>query len=246
MARDLVLHYGHGVPIARATADVDLAFEVADWRGFDALRNALLASGKFTQDSAPHRLRHRRHTPLDLIPFGGVEAPDRTITCPSTGNVMQMVGYREARATALEVLLPASEHVQIVSLSMLATLKLLTWSERHLRQPRKDASDLLLILKHYLSPENTERLYDDAAHLLETDDFNYEIAGAWLAGNDAASQISACSANPAILLDACETILARQTDPDGPLKLVAESETEITLGRRLLQGFLDGVRAHRA
>jgi len=94
MARDLVLHYGHGVPIARATADVDLAFEVADWRGFDAL----LGSGKFTQDSAPHRLRHRSRTPIELIPFGAVEAPDRTITWPTTGNVMQMVEYREARA----------------------------------------------------------------------------------------------------------------------------------------------------
>jgi predicted nucleotidyltransferase len=91
---------------------------------------------------------------------------------------MQMVGYREARATALEVLLPASERVQIVSLPMLAALKLLTWSERHLRQPRKDASDLLLILKHYLSPESTERLYDEAAHLLETDDFNAAAGGA--------------------------------------------------------------------
>ncbi len=30
MARDLLMHYGHGVPVARATADVDLAFAVAD------------------------------------------------------------------------------------------------------------------------------------------------------------------------------------------------------------------------
>ena len=154
------------------------------------------------------------------------------VTWPSTGNVMQMVGYREAQATALEVLLPASQRVQIVSLPMLAALKLLTWSERHLRQPRKDASDLLLILKHYLSPENTERLYDEAAHLLETYDFDYEIAGAWLAGNDAASQISACSANPAIVLDACEKILARQTDPNGSALTRAPMEVRIAaLGR---------------
>ena len=37
MARDLLLHYAHSVPIARATEDVDLAFSVADWDEFEAL-----------------------------------------------------------------------------------------------------------------------------------------------------------------------------------------------------------------
>ena len=31
LARDLLLHYVHGVPIMRATTDVDLAFAVAGW-----------------------------------------------------------------------------------------------------------------------------------------------------------------------------------------------------------------------
>jgi len=30
-ARDLVLHYGHGAAIRRATQDVDFAIEVPDW-----------------------------------------------------------------------------------------------------------------------------------------------------------------------------------------------------------------------
>lgn len=39
MARDLLLHYAHSVPIARATEDVDFAFAVAvaDWDEFESL-----------------------------------------------------------------------------------------------------------------------------------------------------------------------------------------------------------------
>ena len=39
LARDLWLHYGHGVKIERATEDVDLALAV-DWQGFSEARGA--------------------------------------------------------------------------------------------------------------------------------------------------------------------------------------------------------------
>lgn len=46
-ARDLLLHYVHGVPITRATTNVDLAITVADWDDFYLLKKALLGSGAF-------------------------------------------------------------------------------------------------------------------------------------------------------------------------------------------------------
>ena len=46
IARDLLLHYGYGVPITRATTDVDLGVAVAGWREFRQLRDALLESAK--------------------------------------------------------------------------------------------------------------------------------------------------------------------------------------------------------
>lgn len=128
---------------------------------------------------------------------------------------------------------------------MLAILKLLAWSARHVVVPRKDASDLVLILKNYLTPENTERLYAQAAHLLEADDFDFEAAGAWLAGHDAATQIAACSREPERLLDACEGVLRAQAARDGRLELVADAGADVTAGLRLLQGVLDGLRAGR-
>ena len=156
---------------------------------------------------------------------------------------MGVLGYREALATAIELVLPKSQCVLTVSLPMLAILKLLAWSERHVVAPRKDASDLFLILTNYLNQENTGRLYAEAAHLLEAEDFDYEAAGGWLTGHDAANQISAWSAEPERLLGACEFVLSAQAAPNGRLELIAETGVDVTIGLRLLQSFLDGLRA---
>ena len=158
---------------------------------------------------------------------------------------MGVLGYREALATSIELILPETQTILTPSLPMLAVLKLLAWSERYVAEPRKDASDLFLILKNYLNRETTNRLYAEAAHLLEANDFDYEVAGGWLAGHDAASRISACGAEPARLLDACEVVLSAQASPNGRLELIAETGADVTSGLRLLQSYLGGMRAGR-
>ena len=54
-ARDIVLHYGYGARIQRATTDVDFGIQVPDWSAFEALKGSLLDSG-FNETSAQHRL----------------------------------------------------------------------------------------------------------------------------------------------------------------------------------------------
>ncbi len=59
MARDLLLHHGHGVPISRATTDIDLGVTVGSWDEFRKLRNACLNSGQFTPTRrGTHRIIH--------------------------------------------------------------------------------------------------------------------------------------------------------------------------------------------
>ena len=43
-ARDLVLHYGYGARIKRATADIDFGIQVPDWATFEAIRYKLIES----------------------------------------------------------------------------------------------------------------------------------------------------------------------------------------------------------
>src|ERR1700693_6057696 len=48
-ARDLLLFHVFGIPVTRATADVDFAIAVDSWERFRGLRPALLASGHFDE-----------------------------------------------------------------------------------------------------------------------------------------------------------------------------------------------------
>ena len=246
MARDLLLHYGHDVPIARATADIDVAFAVAHWDEFTNLRAALIASGAFASaGSSGLRLRHCDGRPIDLIPFGGVENSAGLLEWPDGQAEVGIMGYGEALATSVELLLPENQRVAVVSLPMLIILKLFAWSERHARVPGKDASDLFLILRNYLNKDNSERLYDEAPQLLDSDDFDYDAAGAWLAGHDAARSIDSISPEPAMLRERVLEILTGEVDPGSRLELVGEAGAQAAAALSLLRGFHDGFYAGR-
>lgn len=224
MARDVLLWYAHGIALARATEDTDVAVAVADWDDFAALRGALVAGGEFTAvPRMHHRLLYRGQRRLDLLPFGGVERTDRSIAWPPDQDmVMQVIGYREAVAQTVAVRLPNAAMIAVVSLPALALLKLFAWLDRRLTQPRKDADDLWLILSTYLEAGNRERLYVEAAHLLVSDHYDDRHAGAWLLGNDIRTWLIGFSDNEASPLAHALHLLAREIDPGGSARLARD------------------------
>lgn len=238
-ARDLILQYGYGSDAARKTHDVDFAFMVEAWPAFEALRSRLLATGKFA--AAPgnaQRLQFDTGMVVDLVPFGAIERPDRTIAWPPSGAVvMSVFGFREALAATILVLLPERITAQVVSLPALAILKIAAWMERRYVQPGKDAYDLWLILRHYLDAGNRDRLYTEAAQLLERGDFDYEAAGAWLLGHDMA-RLLAADAKKKI-----GTLLEQESNPNGALALVgdmrADPDAAVALLHALTRGFME-------
>lgn len=191
-ARDLHLHHAWGVPVRRETHDVDFALAVSDWQAFHALRAALVASGLFVE--APgvlHRLRHSQGLPVDLVPFGAIETEQRQIVWPPAGDVvMDVFGFQEAWATAVNVALPDDVQAAVVSLPALAWLKIVCWQDRHRRSPGKDAQDLQLILNHYLEAGNEPRLWDEFVAWTQQDGFDYELTGARMLGQDMRQQLN--------------------------------------------------------
>ena len=243
LARDLLLHYGYDIAVSRATRDIDFAIAVADWPAFESLRAALLAKGRFTQHkSAVHRLRHVESGWIDLLPFGAIERSDGTIAWPPSGDeVMSVIGYREADATAIRVSLPQTVTVRVVSLPMLCVLKLLAWKDRHTVEPGKDAIDLWLILRNYLDAGNMDRLYGEMAYLL-TDDFDIERTGAWLAGNDASTLLKQYSDRAESIVETMANFLDTELDLDGQLTLITQMNSgEPDKARRLLAAFYGGL-----
>ncbi|MGH8191777.1 MAG: nucleotidyl transferase AbiEii/AbiGii toxin family protein [Rhodanobacteraceae bacterium] len=225
LARDLLLSYAHGIPSRRATEDLDFAFAVDNWRAFTDLRASLIASGGFADVAdVPHRLLFDGRR-VDLIPFGGVENPEGAIDWPAPRETrMVVLGVREAMGAVVETKLPGDVIVAVASLPALALLKLFAWGDRRYLQRGKDAGDLWLLLRNYLDAGNRERLYVEAAHLLEARDYDDDLAGAWLMGSDARRLLVTGSDARSMALARALELLADDA-VEGPVPLAADMDT---------------------
>ncbi len=237
-ARDLHLHYGHGIETQRETEDLDFALAVPNWAAFNALQKRLIASGAFSVSAtAAHRLRHRNDLPIDLVPFGSVETQERTIAWPPRGDeIMDVFGFREAVTTARDVVLPGGVRTRVVSLAALALLKIVCWRDRHYRSPRRDAHDLQLILKSYLIAGNETRLWGEFSDWTQDDDFDYERAGARMLGHDVRALLDDGG------IERVGGLLSEQASSITPARLPAEmNAAEPERARALLDAMLGGL-----
>lgn len=191
-AREILLRHVFGRPPGRRTLDVDFGIAVRDWGHFDKLKAALTGQAKF--EAHPQQAQRLIHQPtkvrVDLIPFGGVQTSDGTISWPpDEDTVMRVTGFSEALESAVLVRLDETFVIPVVSLPVLLILKLFAWLDR--KYERRDADDIHTILRQYGEAGNEDRLYGDEVRILESENFDFELAGARLIGSDAAHIISA-------------------------------------------------------
>ena len=192
MARDILLEIGYGISTGRRTVDFDLGVSVHGWDRYSGLKKDLISTGDFLQDKRiTHRLYFKERFPVDIVPFGGVEAPAGTIAWPEDPNVrMKVIGFSDAWENAVLVRLSPQLTVRFASLPGLAVLKLIAWSNRGREVPTKDISDFSLILRKYAQAGNEERLFDELQDLLAQEGFDLELAGARLLGREMAVVMS--------------------------------------------------------
>ena len=190
MARDIVLTNVFGIDTGRATQDVDLAVAVENWDQFKIVKEKLIASGQFNPaEKAMHRLFYRAKGgstgyPLDILPFRGVEQSPNIIAWPPDMKViMNVIGYEDALAAAVAVMVERDLTVPIASLPGLALLKLFAWDDRHAETP-KDAQDLVMLLRGYHMAGNQDRLYGAELSVLEAVDYDFDTASPRLLGID--------------------------------------------------------------
>lgn len=188
-ARDLVMHYGYGAPVQRATKDIDLAVQVADWENFDSICESLVADG-YTRTAIPHRLQDSEGVPLDIIPFGPLEQTGSRIFWPPDGDIkMGVMGFQEAFRHSIWVRVGSAPELKlpVVSPEGLALLKLVAWLERDRSSRRKDATDLAYLAANYENiPGIMETLYERHDAILETYDWDTRLCGAHVLGLEVA------------------------------------------------------------
>lgn len=191
MARDLILHHGHGAPLTRATNDVDFAIEVRDWGEFESLKEELTSRG-FISEAGPHRLQAPEEIIVDIVPFGSIASGDgRVWWPPDHGIAMEVTGFADAARSAIRIRLraePSPLDVPVAALPGIAILKLVAWIDRSADQRSRDAADLRYLLGHYETlPDVTNRLYEAAnTAMMEKYDWDLRLAGAHLLGVDVA------------------------------------------------------------
>lgn len=245
MARDILLNNVFGLNPGQLTTDIDFAIAVANWEQFETVKKALTDGGKFTANSSKlHRLDYSMTSttskyPVDLIPFRGVEQPSNTITWPpDLSVVMNVVGYEEVLATAAYVYVDVGLNVRIASLPGLAVLKLFAWVDRG-NANSKDAQDFITILRTYHNAGNKDRLFGQDIWAMEAVEYDIELAGARLVGNDVRSIASPTTLQKIVALLEDTAVVDRLTIHMA--RGLTAFDDSVALARRLLEQFEAGL-----
>lgn len=161
-ARDIVLYYGYGAAVQRATADIDFALQVSSWNAFADLKNSLMANG-FSETNTAHRLIAPNKWAIDIVPFGGVADENANIQWPPSGDfVMNVLGFQDALNNANSVRLRDTPilDVSVASPEGMVILKLIAWMDRTADIRKKDAKDIAYLLTTYEKlPAISDQLY---------------------------------------------------------------------------------------
>jgi len=242
-ARDLVMHYGYGAVIQRATEDVDFAIEVSDWQVFDVLKNKLAEKG-FHTTHAPHRLISPTGMIIDIMPFGGIENEQAAISWPPAGEItMNVQGFKEACKHAQWIRIQDAPEIDIpvATPEGMVLLKIIAWTDRDRDIRQKDAKDIGYLLSTYETiPEVKETLYTDTT-IIETYDWDITQAAAYLLGQRA-GKIAKTNTTKAIKAQLNEEMGKLNMD-----LLIEEMcthiENEFELKLQLASAFLDGLNS---
>ena len=237
-ARDIILHYGYDVRIKRATADTDLGVEISSWEEFHNLKRELTATGLFRPTDSPHRLLYMKGLPLDIIPFGPLEHPDKKITLPPDDSVeMNVLGFEDTYRNAQIVRLSDNPELDIHFATPvgLAVLKIIAWQDR-CPDGSKDAQDLAYLMSNYMDAGNHERLFHEHGDLLETDDFDYVRSGVQLLGRDMAKMMLPGTRD--IVLQ----VLGDETEGQKRYRLVEDMMQNMTASEELFEMYLEHLK----
>ncbi len=193
-AREILLVHVHGCQPGRVTTDLDFGVIVSDWAQFQALKDALNATGHFEAvPSAAQRMIYSAPGPrvaVDIVPFGGVARPDGTLAWPPDGStVMHVLGFEQAASCALTLAIDEDLMVPIASAEGLVMLKFVAWADNGPARDGKDAVDLFTVLRDYGEVLGLDALYDDHAQVMEAHEFDDRRAAAEVLGERVARQL---------------------------------------------------------
>lgn len=184
-ARQLVFNSPHGIRPYRSTMDWDFGVRVPSWEAFGQFPMALLDTNAFRPDLREHRLIYAAtDMPVDLVPFGGLEADGR-IQWPVSQSEMDVIGFSDAYAHCVKVELGPALLMSVVTTPLLVALKLLAFADRK-DDTDRDITDLWHFMGHYIDAGQSARLWEEPLVSAIGEDFEWASASAFMLGYDVA------------------------------------------------------------
>lgn len=244
-ARDVWFWHLNGIETERATEDLDISMEFADWKGFDTFAEILLAQG-FVRPIPGHPEKFfdpDTRQKLDLLPFGKLSHDGRSIVWPSDQSSWSILGFEESYRTAACLRIAPGLSVRIATLPAMVLLKSVAFYERLEDRKRKDGGDIGFTLVHYLDVEGNTRLQNsENEDIMELVGGDLQLAGAVLLGRDIGRMVQP------LAYDFLVTQLRMETSSSTSCPLAKEIRRNVTQGdfaraRLLLLGILDGLEA---
>ncbi|NHZ86382.1 MAG: hypothetical protein GWP19_10945 [Planctomycetia bacterium] len=192
-ARDIILHYGHGMPVFRATTDYDIGIQLETWDVFRMLKEKLIDSKNFKETDTIHRLINDDELIVDLIPFGDISDIDDTYTWKDKNKTkFNVLGFENAFKTASIVRINANPIIEMkfASLEGQAVLKIISWDESN-GSREKDAIDLVTFMISHIDAGNLERFFEENYDIAtKKNQIKWEDSSARLLGRDISININ--------------------------------------------------------
>jgi len=199
----------------------------------------LISKFEFTKEKEKQRLKFKK-TFVDLVPFGLISDENNSIIWPQNNNVMSVLGFSEVYKYSDLIILRQKPllQVRVPSISGLAVLKLLSWKDAFPNR-RKDADDLLFIIRNFEKTIDHDLVFDKYISILEEEKFDLTNTCTRLLGKFMAD---ICSKDA---YDTLENILAGETSDGSDFNLVFHMnnlndnfDSILILLKKLKKGFL--------
>jgi predicted nucleotidyltransferase len=185
-ARDVHFFHAHGIEISRGTTDVDISVQVPDWDSYGRFSKALQERGfePYSKEHPEKLVRRGDGQELDLLPFGEIAEGDN-IVWPGDNSPWSVIGFDEAFAGALRLVLDGDVIIPVASIPSLVVLKLAALHDRPRVRAKRDGTDVSFVVANYLAAGNKARLVvGPDADILGQCRSDLDLASAMLIGRD--------------------------------------------------------------
>jgi predicted nucleotidyltransferase len=166
-----------GLPVKRATNDLDFAIYINKLDQYDNLKVHLVEKEKFTLSAEPYRILSPNGGIVDLIPFGSIENNNEVELNGVKPFKLSVFGTREVTENARII----EGNFKVITLPGLCIMKLISWNESPGRQ--KDIDDFYYVLLNYSNIVEDNLFQDENLTLLEQYD-DMRIVGAKILGRE--------------------------------------------------------------